>query len=179
MKKWVPNFGFPNIKSSVGRSDNLTPSAFFESISSLKIIASTFIGFSLSLLLAGLLLRIKQPKPIVINSIIIVLVIALPFDLSNNLEAPLLSGDWLSVSERVYYLLKSLILYFPLGMIVAIAGADSAYKNLAFNTTLGFLITCLPLLGSAPGTALLNILAVPLGVNLGFWLMQDKRPEYA
>ena len=158
----------------------LTLSIFIDSISWLKIIFATVSGLIVSLIVSRVLYKAQLTKKGLINIAIIILVFLLPFNLTpSTIESHLLGGDWTAAGERLYFFLKSLILFVPVGLIIALYERPAFYTNLSFIFLIGFIVTCAPLLLFASGDMVLNVLSLPLGIHAGVWLGPAKNINYA
>ena len=158
----------------------LTLSIFIDSISWLKIIFATVTGLIISLVVSRALSKAQLTNKGLINIAIIMLVFLLPFNLTpSTIESHLLAGDWTEVGERLYFFLKSLILFVPVGLILTLYERSAFYTNLSFIFLIGFIVTCAPLLLLASGGMVLNVLSLPLGIHAGVWLGQAKSINYA
>jgi glycopeptide antibiotics resistance protein len=152
---------------------------FLTPVSLLPILTVSFAGLMVAVVAIKFFRRLTLPDDFLFNISIVFIVLLLPFNLGADLFNGPLGGEWLAVGERLYFLLKSFILFLPLGFIAALIGKSSFYLGMSRCFLISFIAVCGPLILLAPGVAILNILALPLGISIGAWLGQNHGHRYA
>lgn len=100
--------------------------------------------------------------------------VLLPLDLGAPLGAPALPGGLSSyavdIPQRFYQLIKSAILWAPVGFIYAFSGRAAALPRWGIALVAALLLEGLPLLGKQPLSEALELLFALPGVWVGAWL---------
>lgn len=140
---------------------------FIESLSFLFVLLATSIALISGLCFIKLFRKLPLPGIATISGLALIAAFILPLQLAAEVKAGLFDGLWLNVDQRLYWLLKSAVLFVPIGFLAGIMGDSRFYQKMAIQFAIAFMIVCLPLLAAAPGEAILNILALPVGIYIG------------
>lgn len=135
------------------------------------IVAAAVVGLSLTRP-AGLNRLAQSARAVpawVAAALLVGLVAVLPLQTDAPLGEALLSGFG-RPDERLYVLLKAVILWVPLGIVGAVALTGRQLRGWAVAGAAAFILVMLPAAGEILVVDLYEVVAAPLGIGLGTWL---------
>lgn len=113
---------------------------------------------------------IQQPRTVVIAACAVVAMVAMLPLRPDSLVPEAFSHGYGRPDERLYLLLKGIILWVPLGVIGSIAGVGRSLCRWGIAGAVSFFVITLPLMAEMLVKDLYEVLAAPLGIGLGTWL---------
>lgn len=105
--------------------------------------------------------------------------VLLPLDLGTSLRSPSWPAGFVAyvadIPQRFYLMLKSAILWVPVGFLVGLSGHAGALPRWGMALALAWLLQGLPVLWQQPITEVLELLFALPGLWLGAWLAEKTR----